>query len=202
MTTYNYSFETLDLWHFLFADNFPGRNSEICWLCRHGLGFWNKTTETVGKSHSKSFVTRSTVLEQQENNDSQTMLLGNKNSWNLNIIMRTVNRNMVTKFILQTPRKTQNWFEGILNTEDCRSKRLWNKFIQWTRWSERWISCSIFGWVNFWLFKYPVRIMFFELFYSEKFLSSQAGLEPTTFWSPVRRSNHWAIRTQMAKRRL
>ena len=30
----------------------------------------------------------------------------------------------------------------------------------------------------------PVRfvmMMFFELFYSEKFLSSQAGLEPTTF---------------------
>ena len=30
--------------------------------------------------------------------------------------------------------------------------------------------------------------MFFELFYSEKFLSSQAELEPTAFWSPVRRS--------------
>ena len=27
-------------------------------------------------------------------------------------------------------------------------------------------------------------------FYSEKYLSSQAGLEPTTFRSPVRRSNH------------
>ena len=39
-------------------------------------------------------------------------------------------------------------------------------------------------------------IMFFELFYSEK--SSHARLEHTTFWSPVRRSNHWAIR--MAKR--
>ena len=45
-----------------------------------------------------------------------------------------------------------------------------------------------------------VMMMFFELFYSEKFLSSQAGLEPTTFWSLVRRSNHWAIRTQMAER--
>ena len=44
--------------------------------------------------------------------------------------------------------------------------------------------------------------MFFELFYSEKFLSSQAELEPTTFWSPVRRSNHWATRTQIAERRL
>ena len=36
-------------------------------------------------------------------------------------------------------------------------------------------------------------------FYS---LNSQAGLEPTTFWLPVRRSNHWAIRIQMAERRL
>ena len=29
----------------------------------------------------------------------------------------------------------------------------------------------------------------------------QTGIEPATFWSPVRRSNHWAIRTQMAERR-
>ena len=29
----------------------------------------------------------------------------------------------------------------------------------------------------------------------------QTGIEPTTFWSPVRRSNHWATRTQMAERR-
>ena len=47
-----------------------------------------------------------------------------------------------------------------------------------------------------------VMMMFFELFYLEKFLSSQAELEPTTFWSPVRRSNHWATRTQIAERRL
>ena len=40
-----------------------------------------------------------------------------------------------------------------------------------------------------------VMMMFFEIFYSEKFLSSQAGLEHTTFWSPVRCSNHWAIFT-------
>ena len=45
-----------------------------------------------------------------------------------------------------------------------------------------------------------VMMMFFELFLLRKYLSSQAGLEPTTFRSPVRRSNHWAIRTQMAKR--
>ena len=32
-----------------------------------------------------------------------------------------------------------------------------------------------------------VMMMFFELFYSEKFLSSQAGLEATTFGSLVRR---------------
>ena len=29
----------------------------------------------------------------------------------------------------------------------------------------------------------------------------QTGIEPATFWSPVRRSNHWATRTQMAERR-
>ena len=29
----------------------------------------------------------------------------------------------------------------------------------------------------------------------------QTGIEPATFWSPVRRSNHWAARTQMAERR-
>ena len=44
-------------------------------------------------------------------------------------------------------------------------------------------------------------MMFFKLFYSEKYLSSQAGLESITFRSPVRRSNHWAIRTQMTERR-
>ena len=31
-----------------------------------------------------------------------------------------------------------------------------------------------------------VMMMFFELFLLRKYLSSQAGLEPTTFWSPVR----------------
>ena len=35
--------------------------------------------------------------------------------------------------------------------------------------------------------------MFFELFLIRIFLSSQARFEPTTFWSPVRRSNHWAL---------
>ena len=39
-------------------------------------------------------------------------------------------------------------------------------------------------------------------FYWEKYMSSQVGLEPTTFRSPVRRSNHSAIRTQMAEHRL
>ena len=29
----------------------------------------------------------------------------------------------------------------------------------------------------------------------------QTGIEPTTFWSPVRHPNHWATRTQMAERR-
>ena len=29
----------------------------------------------------------------------------------------------------------------------------------------------------------------------------QTGFEPATFWSPVRRSNHWATMTQMAERR-
>ena len=28
----------------------------------------------------------------------------------------------------------------------------------------------------------------------------QTGIEPATFWSPVRRYNHWATRTQMAER--
>ena len=38
-------------------------------------------------------------------------------------------------------------------------------------------------------------MMFFELYiYSEKYLSSQDRLEHTTFRSPMRRSNHWAIR--------
>ena len=32
-----------------------------------------------------------------------------------------------------------------------------------------------------------------NIVYDDVLLSSQAGLEPTTFWSPVRRSNHWAI---------
>ena len=27
----------------------------------------------------------------------------------------------------------------------------------------------------------------------------QTGIEPATFWSPVRRSNHWATRTQIAE---
>ena len=27
-------------------------------------------------------------------------------------------------------------------------------------------------------------------------MSTQTGIEPATFWSPVRRSNHWATRTQ------
>ena len=30
----------------------------------------------------------------------------------------------------------------------------------------------------------------------------QTGIEPATFWSHVRRSNHWATRTQMPERRL
>ena len=42
------------------------------------------------------------------------------------------------------------------------------------------------------IFKALFTMMFFELYiYSEKYLSSQAGLEPTTFWSPVRRSDQY-----------
>ena len=36
-----------------------------------------------------------------------------------------------------------------------------------------------------------------KLFYSEKLSESLTGIEPVTFWSPVRCSNHWATLTQM-----
>ena len=36
----------------------------------------------------------------------------------------------------------------------------------------------------------------------ENISEPQMGIEPTTFWSPVGHSNHWAIKTQMAERRL
>ena len=54
----------------------------------------------------------------------------------------------------------------------------------------------------------------FKYMYMENFLATQAfanpenisepqtGIEPATFLSPVRRSNHWATKTQMAERRL
>ena len=49
---------------------------------------------------------------------------------------------------------------------------------------------------------YFVMMMFIELFLLKKISDSQAGLKPTTFWSPVSRSNHWAISTQTAERTL
>ena len=36
----------------------------------------------------------------------------------------------------------------------------------------------------------------------ENISEPQTGIEPATFWSPVKRSNHWATKTQMAERRL
>ena len=56
--------------------------------------------------------------------------------------------------------------------------------------------------VGEWRYTYCLWWCSSSYFYLEKYLSSQAGLEPTTIWSLVRRSNHWAIRTQMAERKL
>ena len=50
---------------------------------------------------------------------------------------------------------------------------------------------------------YCFMMMFFELYLFKKISELLSGTrKPTTFRSPVRRSNHWAIRTQMAERRL